>query len=170
MPEGRHALGRTSSANCPGLGAPVASTRPSTERTAPIRVRNGNPPSCRDGPVRVRAGAGGHLRRRPGRVGDGPRKRRAARLLSTASDPRSGALADRGDAGREAPVGLALVRGGTRIVVADSNRFNVPGSRASLAVVDVAAALAGRLAVLGYLPAGEFPRQMALEPGAGSCS
>jgi hypothetical protein len=49
-------------------------------------------------------------------------------------------------------------------VVADSDRFNVPGSHASLAVVDVADALAGRPALLGYLPAGRFPRDMAAAP------
>jgi DNA-binding beta-propeller fold protein YncE len=64
----------------------------------------------------------------------------------------------------QAPVGLALVRGGSRIVVADSNRFAVRGASSSLAVLDVRAALAGRPAVLGYLRAGGFPRQMALEP------
>lgn len=64
----------------------------------------------------------------------------------------------------EAPVGLALVDGGSRIVVADSNRFNAAGAASSLAVVGVAAALAGRPALLGYLPAGGFPREMALEP------
>jgi DNA-binding beta-propeller fold protein YncE len=64
----------------------------------------------------------------------------------------------------EAPVGLALVDGGRRIVVADSNRFQVHGEQASLAVVSVAAALHHRPAVLGYLRAGLFPRQMALEP------
>lgn len=65
----------------------------------------------------------------------------------------------------EAPVGLALVRNGARIVVADSNRFNASGASSSLAVVNVAAALAGKPALLGYLRAGGFPRQMALEPG-----
>lgn len=64
----------------------------------------------------------------------------------------------------EAPVGLALVDGGSRIVVADSNRFSASGAASSLAVVDLAAALAGRPALLGYLPAGGFPREMALEP------
>jgi len=68
----------------------------------------------------------------------------------------------------ELPVGLALVRGGTRIVVADSNRFDVGGQAASLAVVDVPAALAGRPALLGYLPAGRFAREMALEPDGGT--
>jgi len=64
----------------------------------------------------------------------------------------------------EAPVGLALVDGGQRVVVADSNRFGRRGARSSLAVVTVAAALAHRPALAGYLPAGGFPRQMALEP------
>lgn len=65
----------------------------------------------------------------------------------------------------EAPVQLAFVRGGSRIVVADSDRFDVRGAAASLAVVDVSAALAGRPALLGYLPAGQFPREMATAPG-----
>jgi DNA-binding beta-propeller fold protein YncE len=64
----------------------------------------------------------------------------------------------------EAPVGLALVDSGQRVVVADSNRFSKPGARSTLAVVNVAAALAHRPALAGYLPAGGFPRQMALEP------
>lgn len=64
----------------------------------------------------------------------------------------------------EAPVGLALVDSGQRVVVADSNRFGKQGARSSLAVVNVAAALARRPALAGYLPAGGFPRQMALEP------
>jgi DNA-binding beta-propeller fold protein YncE len=63
-----------------------------------------------------------------------------------------------------APVGLALVDAGQRVVVADSNRFSRPGAKSSLAVVNVAAALAHRPALAGYLPAGGFPRQMALEP------
>ena len=44
----------------------------------------------------------------------------------------------------EAQVGLALVDGGTRIVVADSNRFSAAGATSSLAVVDVPAALQGQ--------------------------
>jgi DNA-binding beta-propeller fold protein YncE len=64
----------------------------------------------------------------------------------------------------EAPVGLALADGGTRIVVADSNRFDAPNAASSLAVVSVPAALAGQPGLTGYLPAGGFPRQMALEP------
>jgi DNA-binding beta-propeller fold protein YncE len=64
----------------------------------------------------------------------------------------------------EAPVGLALADHGTRIVVADSNRFQATGASSSLALVSVPAALAGRPALTGYLPAGGFPREMALEP------
>jgi len=64
----------------------------------------------------------------------------------------------------EAPVGLALVDHGRQIVVADSNRFETPGASASLAVVRVADALAGRPALAGLLPAGLFPRDMAVAP------
>ncbi len=60
----------------------------------------------------------------------------------------------------EAPVGLTAVRDGTLIVVADSNRFSAPGAHADLTVVDVAAALDGRPAVVGRIPAGSFPRDM----------
>jgi len=65
----------------------------------------------------------------------------------------------------EAPVGLALVDGGRRIVVADSNRWRVSGARAGLSVVDSAAALAHRPAVLGTVRSGLFPRELSLEPG-----
>lgn len=64
----------------------------------------------------------------------------------------------------QAPVGLALVRNGTRIVVADSNRFQAPGAVSTLAVISVSAALAGEPALLGYVRAGNFPREMALTP------
>lgn len=66
-----------------------------------------------------------------------------------------------------APVGLALVRGGTLVVVADSDRFSRNGA-ADLAIVDVRAALAGRPAVLGRVRAGKFPRDMAATPDGSS--
>jgi DNA-binding beta-propeller fold protein YncE len=84
----------------------------------------------------------------------------AARLRA---DPDRSLVAD--VAVGEAPVGLALVDGGSTIVIADSNRFSASGAASSLAAVGVAAALAGRPALLGYLPAGGFPREMVLEPG-----
>jgi DNA-binding beta-propeller fold protein YncE len=62
------------------------------------------------------------------------------------------------------PVGLAAVRGGTLLVVADSNRFAASGERAALSVVSVSAALAGRPAIVGDISTGLFPRDMALSP------
>jgi DNA-binding beta-propeller fold protein YncE len=62
------------------------------------------------------------------------------------------------------PVGLAAVRGGTLLVVADSNRFGARGQSSTLSVVDVSAALAGRTAIVGDLPSGGFPRDMSLSP------
>jgi DNA-binding beta-propeller fold protein YncE len=63
-----------------------------------------------------------------------------------------------------APVGLALVHHGTRIVVADSDRFLAKGQSSNLAVVNVSAALAGHHALLGLVPTGQFPREMTLIP------
>ncbi len=65
----------------------------------------------------------------------------------------------------EAPIGLALVNRGREIVIADSNRFGVPGVPANLIVVRTAAALAHRPALVGTIRTGMFPREMALEPG-----
>jgi DNA-binding beta-propeller fold protein YncE len=62
------------------------------------------------------------------------------------------------------PVGLAAVRGGTLLVVADSNRFAASGENSGLSVVSVPAALAGRPAVAGDLTTGSFPRDMAVSP------
>ncbi len=113
-------------------------------------------------PVRVITSADGSV------VGDGARKQCATRVLGcpAAHKSRDALLADV-QVG-EAPVGLALVRDDSLLVVADSDRFNSAGQRASLAVVDVADALAGRPALLGYLPAGGFPRDMAAGPGGAS--
>jgi DNA-binding beta-propeller fold protein YncE len=63
-----------------------------------------------------------------------------------------------------APVGLAAVRGGSLLVVADSDRFAATAPNSELDVVNVAAALAGRPAVVGHIPAGVFPRDMTLAP------
>ncbi len=64
-----------------------------------------------------------------------------------------------------APVGLAVVDDDRRVVVADSNRFGAHVPASDLAVVDSQAALAGRPALLGYIPAGRFPRDVAVIPG-----
>jgi DNA-binding beta-propeller fold protein YncE len=65
----------------------------------------------------------------------------------------------------ELPVGLALARDGQLLVIADSDRFDIGGEHANLAVVDVTDMLAGRPALLGYLPSGQFPRDVASGPG-----
>jgi DNA-binding beta-propeller fold protein YncE len=65
----------------------------------------------------------------------------------------------------EAPVGLALTSDGSQLVVADSNRFQIPGRSVTLAVISTAAALAGRPALLGYRPAGQFPRDVSVSDG-----
>lgn len=62
-----------------------------------------------------------------------------------------------------APVGLALLRKGARIVVADSNRFGTPGQAAALTVIDTRAALAHKASVIGEMPAGTFPRELSDE-------
>jgi DNA-binding beta-propeller fold protein YncE len=62
----------------------------------------------------------------------------------------------------EAPVGTALVDQGRQIVVTDSNQFDTPGARSGLTVVDTAAALAGRPALLGVVKAGAFPRLLSI--------
>ena len=64
----------------------------------------------------------------------------------------------------EAPVGLAAVRESSLVLVADSNRFGASGATSDLDVVNVAAALAGRPAVVGHIRAGLFPRDMTLAP------
>jgi DNA-binding beta-propeller fold protein YncE len=75
------------------------------------------------------------------------------------SQPAS-ALIDRVQVG-EAPVGLALVNHHKTVVIADSNRFNANGATSNLAVV----AAAGRsLRLVGYVVAGDFPRDMAVSP------
>ncbi len=65
----------------------------------------------------------------------------------------------------ELPVGIGLARDGQLLVIADSDRFDIPGEHANLAVVDVAGMLVGRPALLGYLPSGAFPRDIASGPG-----
>jgi DNA-binding beta-propeller fold protein YncE len=110
-------------------------------------------------PVRVITAAGGTQVWVTARASDDLLCFSAARL---AADPKHALVA----AVRvgEAPVGLAAVRGGSLIVVADSNRFGAAGATADLDVVDVAAAFSGGKAVIGHIPSGTFPREMALLP------
>ena len=61
----------------------------------------------------------------------------------------------------EAPVGLALVNHDKTVVIADSNRFNAKGATSNLAIV---AAEKKSLQLVGYVAAGDFPRDMAVSP------
>jgi DNA-binding beta-propeller fold protein YncE len=63
------------------------------------------------------------------------------------------------------PIGLTLVNGGSRIVVADTDVNNTPPTAHNLAVLNVADALAGKPALLGYLPTGAMPREFGTVPG-----
>jgi DNA-binding beta-propeller fold protein YncE len=129
-----------------------AETRPATAVVASV------PAGCN--PVRVITSPDGSVVWVTARASDALLAFSAARLRSS---PRHALLA----AVRvgEAPVDLAFGGDGSTLVVSDSDRFNAPGASASLAVVDATDALAGRPALLGYLPAGQFPRQVTAEPG-----
>ena len=115
------------------------------------------PAGCQ--PVRVITSAGGSQVWVTVRASDDLLCFSAARLVT---DP-SAALVAAVRVGA-APVGLAAVRGGSLLVVADSNRFSTQQANSELDVVNVAAALAGRPASVGHIPAGVFPRDMTLAP------
>ena len=62
----------------------------------------------------------------------------------------------------QSPIGLTALPGGRRILVANSGMRQ--GHPACLAVIDAAAALAGRPAFVGVIGAGVLPREFAVEP------
>jgi len=64
----------------------------------------------------------------------------------------------------QAPVALTFVADGTRLLVAESNRFLASGGAAGVSIIDTAAAIEGREALLGRVPTGSFPRAMAAGP------
>jgi DNA-binding beta-propeller fold protein YncE len=64
----------------------------------------------------------------------------------------------------QTPLGMVMVNGGARIVIADSNRARVRGAVSNLAVVDVSKALARQPALVGVIKSGMTPRQFVLEP------
>jgi DNA-binding beta-propeller fold protein YncE len=85
----------------------------------------------------------------------------AARLLTSPS----ASLIARVSVGQN-PIGLAFVQGGREIVVADANLHKLAGAD-NLALVSTEKALRGqdRGALLGYIPSGLVPRELAVEPG-----
>jgi DNA-binding beta-propeller fold protein YncE len=66
----------------------------------------------------------------------------------------------------QTPIGVTFIRGGTEIMVADSNLNHVHGAD-TLTLVSTQRALqgGGSAAVLGFLPSGQTPREFGLEPG-----
>ncbi|MGD0936782.1 MAG: YncE family protein [Streptosporangiaceae bacterium] len=63
-----------------------------------------------------------------------------------------------------APIGLALVNGGSRIVVANSNLYGQHGVSTSISVISTSAALSRRPALLGQISTGLLPREFGLAP------
>jgi len=66
----------------------------------------------------------------------------------------------------QTPIGVTFIRGGTEIMVADSNLNHVHGAD-TLTLVSTRRALqgGGSAAALGFLPSGQTPREFGLEPG-----
>jgi DNA-binding beta-propeller fold protein YncE len=64
----------------------------------------------------------------------------------------------------EFPIGEAFTDNGQQLVIADSNANGVKNAPFNLAVVSTADALNGKPALLGYLPTGPVPRQVAVLP------
>lgn len=62
----------------------------------------------------------------------------------------------------DAPVPVMVVDKGRMVVAGNSNRFLGRGAPQSLVVLDAAKIRAGLAAVLGMIPAGSFPREMAV--------
>jgi len=64
----------------------------------------------------------------------------------------------------DAPVPVMAVDNGRKIIVGNSNRFAGGDSPESLVVLDSAKISQGMAAVMGTIPAGSFPREMAVSP------
>jgi serine/threonine-protein kinase len=162
-PGGQHAYVTSGLASAPGSGTGVVNVidvRKAETRPAAAVVTTAGA-GCQ--PSRVVAAADGqHLWVTAG----GSNALLAFSAPKLLSDPRHALLA-RLTVG-QLPLGLVIVRHGSRIVVADSNRDSQPGAVPNLAVIDTAKALAGKPAVLGYLRSGLTPRQFALVPGGGT--
>jgi DNA-binding beta-propeller fold protein YncE len=61
-----------------------------------------------------------------------------------------------------APVPVAVIDGGKRVLVGNSNRLAESPEPQSLSVIDAARIGEGEAAVVGSIPAGSFPREMAV--------
>jgi DNA-binding beta-propeller fold protein YncE len=83
------------------------------------------------------------------------------RLLLT--NPRSALLASLSVG--QAPTSIALVKNGSVLVIASSNRFAAPQTPQTLTLLDAKQALLGHPAILGTVRTGAFPRELTLEAG-----
>lgn len=128
-----------------------AETDPAAARVAQVRA------GCE--PVRVQLSDGGALAWVTARGSNALLAFDTARL---ATDP-SHALQAVVGVGM-APVGVLITGNGRYALTADSARFTAPGEPQVVSVIDTAAALAGRKALIGTVPAGAFPREFAYDP------
>ena len=60
--------------------------------------------------------------------------------------------------------GVLLIGHGRYALTADSARFTAPGKPQAVSVVNTSAALTGRPALVGTVPAGAFPREFGYDP------
>lgn len=128
-----------------------AETDPAVARVAEVRA------GCE--PVRVQLSDGGALAWVTARGSNALLAFDTARL---ATDP-SHALQAVVGVGM-APVGVLITGNGRYALTADSARFTASGELQVVSVIDTAAALAGRKALIGTVPAGAFPREFAYDP------
>lgn len=110
-------------------------------------------------PVRVALAAGGRIAWVTDRGADSV----LAFRLSQPGSATIGRLAAKVRVGPE-PVSVTFIDSGALALVTDSARFSDPAGNQTIAVIGTAQALAHRPALLGFLPAGAFPRQFGQAP------
>jgi DNA-binding beta-propeller fold protein YncE len=110
-------------------------------------------------PVRVAVSADGNLAWVTARGSNALLAFDTAQLLARPQDALRAVVA----VGRQ-PVGLLLTSNDRYALVANSSRYTQPNNPQTVSVVDTTAALSGRPALIGTIPAGAFPRQLDYDP------
>ena len=64
----------------------------------------------------------------------------------------------------QSPAPMAVIDGGTKLLVGNSSRYATPHPPGTLTVLDTAKLQQGAGAVLGIIPTGSFPREMSVSP------